>query len=75
MAGYRLYRNGSVVATTTNSDYSYTGLACDTSHTLAVEAYDSAGNSLKPRRSHHHPRHHGVPGRTDTQAPSASRRA
>jgi chitodextrinase len=45
VAGYRLYRNGTVVGTTQNLNYTYTGLSCGTSYTLALEAYDAAGNA------------------------------
>jgi len=44
MAGYGLYVNGSRVATTTWTTASFGGLACGTSYTLAVDAYDAAGN-------------------------------
>jgi hypothetical protein len=45
VAGYRLYRNGSVAGTTTQTSYTYTGLTCGTGYTLALEAYDAAGNA------------------------------
>ena len=52
VAGYRVYRNGSAATTTTSLSYSFAGLACGTSHTVAVEAYDAAGNvSSRPSRS------------------------
>jgi chitodextrinase len=44
VAGYRLYRDGAAVDSTTQTAYSYAGLACGTSYTLAVEAFDPAGN-------------------------------
>jgi chitodextrinase len=44
VAGYDLYLNGSKVATTTATSYSFAGLVCGTSYTLAVDAYDAAGN-------------------------------
>jgi chitodextrinase len=44
VAGYRLYRNGAAVDTTTQTTYTYAGLACGTSYTLAVEAFDAPGN-------------------------------
>ena len=45
VAGYDVY-NGSTVAGTTSTFTSYTvsGLTCGTSYTLAVDAYDAAGN-------------------------------
>jgi len=44
VAGYRLYRGTSVAGTTTTTRYTYTGLLCGTNYTLALEAYDAAGN-------------------------------
>jgi chitodextrinase len=44
VAGYHLYRDGSRVASTQALGYTYTGLACGTSHSFALEAYDAAGN-------------------------------
>jgi chitodextrinase len=45
VAGYRLYRDGVAVATTTQTTYTFTGLTCGTSYTLAYEAFDAAGNT------------------------------
>ncbi|TML10256.1 MAG: DNRLRE domain-containing protein, partial [Actinobacteria bacterium] len=44
VAGYDVYLNGSKVDSTTQTDYSYTGLACGTGYTLGVVAFDAAGN-------------------------------
>jgi chitodextrinase len=44
VTGYALYRNGEKVATTTETAYTYTGLACGTSYTLALTAFDAGGN-------------------------------
>jgi chitodextrinase len=44
VAGYNVYANGTRIATTTSTSYSFTGLSCGTSYTLAVDAYDAAGN-------------------------------
>jgi chitodextrinase len=44
VAGYGLYRNGASVASTGALTYTFSGLACGTSYTLAVDAYDAAGN-------------------------------
>jgi chitodextrinase len=46
--GYRVYVDGAHVATTQALTHTVTGLACDTSFTLAVEAFDAAGN-VSPR--------------------------
>ena len=42
--GYRLFRAGAQVGTTTGLSYTFTGLTCATSYTLAVAAVDAAGN-------------------------------
>jgi chitodextrinase len=44
VAGYGLYRGGASVGSTTSTAYTFGGLACGTTYTLAVDAYDAAGN-------------------------------
>jgi chitodextrinase len=44
VAGYSLYLNGTKVGTTTSTSYTYTGLACGTTYTVGLEAFDAAGN-------------------------------
>jgi chitodextrinase len=44
VSGYRLFRNGTQVGTSTTTSYTFTGLTCGTSYTLGVAAYDAAGN-------------------------------
>jgi hypothetical protein len=44
VTGYRLYRNGTLVGTTTSTSYSVSGLACGTSYTIGLTAIDAAGN-------------------------------
>jgi parallel beta-helix repeat protein len=44
VAGYDLFLNGNKVGTTTATSYSFGNLSCGTSYTLAVDAYDAAGN-------------------------------
>jgi chitodextrinase len=44
VAGYRVYRNGALIATTHSTAYSNTGLSASTSYTYTVAAYDVAGN-------------------------------
>jgi len=44
VTGYRLYRNGTGVSTTTATTASFGGLTCGLSYTFAVEALDAAGN-------------------------------
>jgi chitodextrinase len=45
VAGYRVYRNGSQIATTTSTSYANTGLTPSTTYTYTVSAYDAAGNA------------------------------
>jgi hypothetical protein len=44
VAGYRIYRNSTAVGTTTNLNYTVGGLACGTSYTIGLTAFDAAGN-------------------------------
>jgi chitodextrinase len=44
VSGYGYYRDGGPVANGTGTSYAFGGLACGTSYTLAVDAYDAAGN-------------------------------
>jgi len=44
VTGYRIYRDGSQIATTANTSYSDTGLSPSTTYTYRVAAYDAAGN-------------------------------
>ena len=44
VSGYGRYRNGTLLSTGTGTSFSFTGLACGSSYTLAVDAYDAAGN-------------------------------
>jgi chitodextrinase len=44
VAGYRVYRNGSQVGTTTGTSYTDSGLSASTQYTYTVAAYDAAGN-------------------------------
>jgi chitodextrinase len=45
IAGYRVYRNGAVIATTANTFYSDTGLALGTTYAYSIATFDTAGNS------------------------------
>jgi hypothetical protein len=45
VAGYRLFRNGVAVATVSTLRHAYARLACATTYTFALEAYDVAGNT------------------------------
>jgi hypothetical protein len=44
VAGYRIYRGGSQIATSTTTSYADTGLSPSTTYSYAVAAYDAAGN-------------------------------
>ena len=45
VAGYGLYNGGATpVATTTDTSYTFGGLACGKSYSLSVDAFDAAGN-------------------------------
>lgn len=44
VTGYRIYRNGTQVATSTGTTYSNTGLTASTAYSYTVAAYDGAGN-------------------------------
>jgi acid phosphatase type 7 len=48
VAGYRVYRGTTQIATTTNTNYSDTGVAPNTSYDYHVTAYDFAGNESDP---------------------------
>ncbi len=45
VAGYRIYRNGTQVGTSSTTSYTDSGLAQNTSYTYTVSSYDLAGNS------------------------------
>jgi hypothetical protein len=45
VTGYRLYRGGTAVGTTSATNYVFTGLKCGTTYGLGVEAFDAAGNA------------------------------
>lgn len=45
VTGYKIYRNGSQVGTSSSTTYSDTGLSTSTSYTYTVAAYDAASNT------------------------------
>jgi chitodextrinase len=45
VAGYRVYLNNTLMGSTQNLTYTFTGLVCGTTYTVALEAYDAAGNA------------------------------
>ena len=44
VTGYKIFRNGSEVGTSTTTDYTDAGLTSGTTYTYTVKAYDAAGN-------------------------------
>jgi chitodextrinase len=44
VSGYRVYRGGTQIGTTSSLNYSVTGLTAGTSYSFTVVAYDAAGN-------------------------------
>ena len=44
VSGYQLYKDASPTETTTLTSYTYQGLACGVSYSVAVAAFDAAGN-------------------------------
>ncbi|MDO8742560.1 MAG: Ig-like domain-containing protein, partial [bacterium] len=44
VSGYRIYRNGTLLTTTTATSYANTGLTASTAYSYTVSAYDAAGN-------------------------------
>ncbi|HTS28946.1 MAG TPA: Ig-like domain-containing protein, partial [Bryobacteraceae bacterium] len=48
LAGYHVYRNGSLAGTVTTTSFSDTGLAPSTTYSYTVTAYDSSGNPSAP---------------------------
>lgn len=45
IAGYRIYRNNTLMGTTATPTFTSAGLSPSTSYTFTVEAYDAAGNT------------------------------
>src|SRR5213078_1020407 len=44
VTGYRVYRGGTQIATTTTTSYANTGLSPSTTYSYTVAAFDAAGN-------------------------------
>src|SRR5207248_6412851 len=66
VTGYRVYRDATLLGSTSQANFTADGLSCGTSYSFQVEAYDAAGNT-SPRTS----LSASTSGCTDTQAPSA----
>jgi hypothetical protein len=45
LAGYQIYRNGTLIATTTGTSYADGGLSAATTNCYTIVAYDNAGNN------------------------------
>jgi len=45
VTGYKIYKNGIQIATTSNTTYSNTGLSPSTVYSYTISAYDAAGNN------------------------------
>ncbi|HUI07684.1 MAG TPA: fibronectin type III domain-containing protein [Verrucomicrobiae bacterium] len=48
LAGYRVYRNGILLATTSDTSYTDNGVSANTQYCYTIVAYDGAGNSSSP---------------------------
>ncbi|MGE0076386.1 MAG: endonuclease [Bacteroidales bacterium] len=44
VTGYNIYKNGTLLTTTTSTSYSLSGLTASTSYTIAVSAFDASSN-------------------------------
>jgi chitodextrinase len=71
VAGYRAFLNSVVSGTTTTLSYTYTGLTCGTTYTLALEAFDAAGNVSNRAEASGPAATAACTGGGDTQPPSA----
>src|SRR6185369_17814693 len=67
LAGYKVYRNGVQIGTTTTPSYSNAGLAASTTYSYTVAAYDVAGNTSGQSAQ----ASATTPAAPDTTAPSA----
>src|SRR5206468_2475353 len=68
VSGYRVYRNGTQIATTSATSFPNTGLSPSTTYTYAVAAFDAAGN-LSAQSS---PASATTPAAPDTTPPTVS---
>jgi chitodextrinase len=62
VTGYKVFRNGSQIATTATNSYQNTGLTAGTTYSYTVSAYDAAGNNSAQSTS--------VSGTTQTSLPT-----
>jgi chitodextrinase len=71
VAGYSAFLNGTKVGTTTGTTYVYTGLACGATYTVALEAFDAAGNASNRNYASGPATTSACASTADTTAPSA----
>jgi chitodextrinase len=71
VAGYRLYNGSTVVGTTAQLTYAFTGLQCGTTYALSVVAYDAAGNTSNRLEAVAQVATAACSGGSDTTPPSA----
>ena len=71
VSGYGVYLNGTKMATTTATSYTYTNLACGTTYTVGLEALDAAGNASNVAFASGPASTGACPASSDTQAPTA----
>jgi chitodextrinase len=71
VTGYNVFLNGTKVATTTATKYTYAGLSCGTTYTVALEAQDAAGNVSNRAMATGPASTASCSSSGDTQAPSA----
>ena len=70
VTGYRVYRNGTLVTTTTNTNQTVSGLACGTAYEISVTAIDAAGNESSRTAALINDSTSACSTPSDTQAPS-----
>ena len=72
VAGYGAYKNAALQGSTGSTSYTFSGLTCGTTYTLAADAYDAAGNRSTDRVGQREnirlQRRHGGSDRADERA-------
>jgi acid phosphatase type 7 len=48
VSGYSVYRDGALAGSTAETSFTISGLTCGSSYSVAVDAYDAAGNRSQP---------------------------
>ena len=72
VAGYHVWRGDTVIATTTSTDFTISGLSPNTADSYTVSAFDAAGNGFGPFTPGigHHPGRHDAAGYPHRTLPS-----